>query len=81
MALTSVDWSTLPVPHDDGATSHLPLRALPHVSLPSTAGGTVDVGALPGLAVIYIYPMTGRPDRPLPTDWDATPGARGCTPQ
>ena len=25
--------------------------------------------------------MTGRPDRPLPTDWDATPGARGCTPQ
>ena len=25
--------------------------------------------------------MTGRPDRPLPNNWDLIPGARGCTPQ
>ena len=25
--------------------------------------------------------MTGRPDRPLPPNWDSIPGARGCTPQ
>tara|TARA_B110000263_G_scaffold214657_1_gene199248 strand:- start:546 stop:932 length:387 start_codon:yes stop_codon:yes gene_type:complete len=25
--------------------------------------------------------MTGRPDQPLPENWDAIPGARGCTPQ
>jgi peroxiredoxin len=25
--------------------------------------------------------MTGRPDIPLPDDWDEIPGARGCTPQ
>lgn len=31
--------------------------------------------------VIYIYPMTGRPDTPLPPGWNDIPGARGCTPQ
>jgi peroxiredoxin len=33
------------------------------------------------LAVLYVYPRTGRPDRPVPAEWDAIPGARGCTPQ
>jgi peroxiredoxin len=28
-----------------------------------------------------VYPMTGRPDVPLPDGWDGIPGARGCTPQ
>ena len=31
--------------------------------------------------VIYAYPMTGVPGKPLPEGWDAIPGARGCTPQ
>ena len=31
--------------------------------------------------VLYVYPRTGRPGRPLPSGWDAIPGARGCTPQ
>jgi peroxiredoxin len=34
-----------------------------------------------GRWVIYVYPMTGRPDVPLPDGWDGIPGARGCTPQ
>ncbi len=31
--------------------------------------------------VFFFYPETGRPGDPIPKDWDAIPGARGCTPQ
>jgi peroxiredoxin len=79
--LHSVDWSRLPVPEDDGAADHLTGAALPDVALPSTGGGTVDLSSLAGWTVLYCYPMTGRPDRPLPDAWDEIPGARGCTPQ
>jgi peroxiredoxin len=71
----------LPVPEDDGAADHLPGMRLPPISLASTAGEVVDLSALPGRTVVYCYPMTGRPDRSLPTGWDEIPGARGCTPQ
>ncbi len=74
--------SDLPRPVDDGACDHLAGLAMPSVRLPSTAGRLVDLGALgPGRTVIYCYPRTGRPGEPLPTGWDAIPGARGCTPQ
>ena len=50
--------------------------------LPSTAGRQVQLDALgSGWTVLYCYPRTGRPDEPGPPDWDAIPGARGCTPQ
>ncbi|WP_439535476.1 DUF1499 domain-containing protein [Methyloversatilis sp.] len=71
----------LPVPLDDGAAAHLEGMHLPALALPRTDGGTIDLAALRGLRVIYVYPMTGRPDSPLPDGWDAIPGARGCTPQ
>lgn len=71
----------LPVPEDDGAADHLFGMRLPSVPLPSTGGERVDLSALPGTAVVYCYPMTGRPDRELPAGWDEIPGARGCTPQ
>lgn len=71
----------LPVPLDDGAAAHLPGRGLPDVPLFSTAGEWVDLAALPGHTVVYIYPRTGEPDKDPPPGWDAIPGARGCTPQ
>ena len=71
----------LPVPVDDGACNHLNGMSLPDLSLASTKGGEVNISSLSGLTVIYIYPMTGRPDIPLPDGWDQIPGARGCTPQ
>jgi peroxiredoxin len=75
----------LPVPVDDGAARHLPGLRVPSVALPSTRGGVVrlDDPAL-GLAVVYCYPRTGRPDAIAlgdPAQWNAIPGARGCTPQ
>lgn len=71
----------LPRPVDDGAASHLPGVKLPKVALATTNGATVDLSAIPGRFVLYVYPMTGRPGVPLPDGWDGIPGARGCTPQ
>ena len=73
--------TNLPVPVDDGAAAHLEGARLPRIVLPSTDGTTVNLADLEGRWVLYIYPMTGRPDMPLPDGWDAIPGARGCTPQ
>ena len=71
----------LPLPQDDGAADHLKGKRLPNVKLAATNGQVIDLGDLPGTVVIYCYPMTGRPNVPLPDGWDQIPGARGCTPQ
>ena len=80
-SLSAVDWSQLPAPLNDGAANHLEGLALPSISLPATDGSLIDLSLLPGLTVVYAYPMTGRPGATLPRDWDMIPGARGCTPQ
>lgn len=67
----------LPVPVDDGACDHLVGLELPSLALVSSRG-PVDVR---DFEVLYVYPRTGRPGRPMPPGWDAIPGARGCTPQ
>jgi peroxiredoxin len=71
----------LPVPVDDGAADHLVGMQIPPISLPSTAGGAVELSRLPGMTVIYVYPRTGSPQLGVPPGWDEVPGARGCTPQ
>ncbi|MGO9543410.1 MAG: peroxiredoxin [Rhodomicrobium sp.] len=71
----------LPVPQDDGAADHLAGLALPSLALASTDGGAVDLAALKGQTVLFIYPKSGVPGEPLPEGWDAIPGARGCTPE
>ncbi|MDI1309039.1 MAG: peroxiredoxin [Methylotenera sp.] len=71
----------LPIPLDDGLAAHLEGLYLPEISLASTSGNNVDLKAISGRLVVYIYPLTGRPDVPLPDGWDEIPGARGCTPQ
>lgn len=69
----------LPIPEDDGAADHLIGRPIPHLSLLSTSGRTIALDELPSRTVLYIYPLTGRPDVELPDGWDTIPGARGCT--
>jgi peroxiredoxin len=72
----------LPEPVNDGAADHLVGSRVPAVPLRATAGGTVDIAALKGRTVVYAYPRTGQPGvDPLVADWDAIPGARGCTPE
>jgi peroxiredoxin len=71
----------LPVPQDDGAAKHLVGMKLPPFSLAATDGKKVDLSRLKGRTVVYAYPRTGVPGKPLVDGWDAIPGARGCTPQ
>ena len=71
----------LPAPKDDGAAKHLFGLRLPDLALTATNGDAVNLSRLAGRTVVYVYPRTGRPGQPLPTGWDAIPGARGCTPQ
>ena len=75
------DWSTIPTPVDDGATSHLPGARIASVPLRETTGKEIDLTALRGRTVVYAYPRTGRPGVDNPPGWDLIPGARGCTPQ
>ncbi len=71
----------LPVPRDDGAADHLPGRRIPDVVLPSSLGDVALAELAAERLVLYVYPQTGPPDRPVPPGWDEVPGARGCTPQ
>jgi peroxiredoxin len=75
------DWSSIPAPADDGATSHLVGARMASVALPSTRDDAVDLSALRGRTVVYAYPRTGQPGVENPDGWDMIPGARGCTPQ
>jgi peroxiredoxin len=55
---------------------------VPKIGLRSTSGRVVALAELSAVrTVIYCYPLTGVPGKPLPEGWDAIPGARGCTPQ
>jgi peroxiredoxin len=75
--------ANLPVPVDDGATKHLQFVSLPRLSLPSTKGREVSLRdqSMKGIMVVFAYPLTGVPGKPTPPEWDAIPGARGCTPE
>lgn len=75
----------LPAPYHDDAADHLVDSPLPRVALPSTLGGTERLDVVPKgyeRRVVFVYPRTGRPgEPPLIQNWDAIPGARGCTPE
>lgn len=73
----------LPVPADDGAADHLDGVEVPAIALPATDGSAVRLDRWAGhRVVVYAYPQMGRPgEGPVVPDWDAIPGARGCTPQ
>jgi len=71
----------LPVPEDEGAADHLPGLGLPDLTLPSSSGPVNFAELARERLVLYLYPRTGKPGRPMLPGWDDIPGARGCTPQ
>lgn len=71
-----------PAPTDDGGARHLEQGLpIPDISLPATSGRTVSLARIPGRAVVFCYPWTGRPGLPNPPNWDTIPGAHGSTPE
>ena len=81
MDLTKLQ-SDLPIPEDDGACDHLTNYTIPPIRLPNQDGILLRLNRLDTFRIVlYCYPMTGRPDSPLPNNWNSIPGARGCTPQ
>jgi len=57
-------------------------KDFPNVSLPNQDGNLLNLHRLDTFRmVLYFYPMTGRPDKPLPDNWNNIPGAKGCTVQ
>lgn len=77
----ATDWPW-PAPAMDRGAWHLSVAfPMPDVALPATTGGTLSVGATKGLAVLFVYPFTGRPGLGNPPGWDDIPGAHGSTPE
>ena len=72
----------LPVPIDDGKCNHLVNKTIPDIFLPNQNGNMLKLNRTDTFRlIIYCYPMTGRPDKALPENWNSIPGAKGCTPQ
>ena len=73
----------LPVPVDDGATTHLPGATVPAVTLPATSGRAVDLRRLgrarPGCSSSIRAP--GRRRRSAGPESTPSPARAGCTPQ
>ncbi|KAH8745566.1 putative thiol-specific antioxidant protein [Diaporthe sp. PMI_573] len=75
--------TNLPPPIDDGACDHLDNLKIPSVSLPVAGhtSTTVDLSSRERLTIVFCYPRTAAANEAIPPEWDAIPGARGCTPQ
>ena len=59
---------------------HLKSFKLPEISLPNQEGNLLKLNRNDTFKIVlYCYPMTGRPDRALPDNWNNIKGASGCT--
>ena len=74
------EYQKLLIPIDDGASDHLKNITIPDISLPNQEGIPLRLYRTDTFRIIlYFFSMTGRPDRPLPHNWNSIPGAKGCT--
>ena len=65
---------------NEGVMDTLKNKNFPNISLPNQDGNLLNLHRIDTFRmVLYFYPMTGRPDRPLPDNWNNIPGAKGCT--
>ena len=72
----------LPKPQDDGLCDHLLNKTMPNISLPNQNGILLKLNRSDTFKIVlFCFPMTGHPKKPLPKNWNTITGARGCTPQ
>ena len=65
---------------NESVMNSLKNQIFPNISLPNQDGNLLNLHRLDTFRmVLYFYPLTGRPDRPLPDNWNNIPGAKGCT--
>jgi peroxiredoxin len=64
----------------DEACDHLFNSLIPDISLPTQDNNFLKLNRSDTFRlVIFCYPVTGHPERPLPENWNFIPGAKGCT--
>ena len=75
-----IDNQKFPVPQDRGESTHLKNMHIPSISLENQDGNLLRLDRSDTFRmIIYFFPRTGRPDLPLPDNWNNIPGASGCT--
>ena len=63
-------------------THHLTNFTIRSISLPNQDGHLLRFNRFDTFRIVlYCYPMTGNPKKPLPEKWNDIPGAKGCTSQ
>ncbi len=70
----------LHIPENDGACNHLINSLIPNISLLNQDSNFLKLNRNDTFKlIIYCFPMTGNPKKPLPKKWNSIPGAKGCT--
>lgn len=68
------------ITEDEGDAKQLKNKNFPNISLPNQEGNLLRLNRLDTFRMIlFFFPMTGRPDRPLPKNWNNIPEAKGST--
>ncbi len=74
-----IDNPNISVLDNDGVIQHLENNVIPSISLPNQEGNLLRLDRSDTFRmVLYFFPMTGRPDKPLPDNWNNIPGAKGA---
>ena len=68
------------VHENESVTKHLINTKISNISLPNQDGSFLRLDRADTFRiVIYFFPMTGHPYRPLPDNWNNISGVKGCT--
>ncbi len=66
----------------ESVEQYLKNKTIPSISLPNQQGSLLRLDRVDTFRIIlFFFPMTGRPDRPLPNNWNNIPDAKGSTKQ